>query len=58
MKLNEMQKRCVNNRLNEILMLNDKSEEKEQLMVLINYFYEVGKQEGSEEAFNYVRKLL
>ena len=56
--MNETQKQVINSRLNEILMIGDKSEEKEQLITLIHYFYMIGKQEGKEEAFDYIRKLL
>ena len=56
--MNKTQKQVINSRLNEILMIGDKSEEKEQLITLVNYFYNVGKEEGKEEAFDYVRKLL
>lgn len=56
--MNETQKQVINSRLNEILMLGNRSEEKEQLITLINYFYMIGKQEGKEELFNYMKTLL
>lgn len=56
--MNETQKQVINSRLNEILMIGDKSEEKEQLITLIHYFYMIGKQEGKEELFNYMKTLL
>lgn len=57
--MNETQKQVINSRLNEILMLNNNKQlQKKELMVLINYFYNVGKEDGKEELFQYMKTLL
>ena len=45
-------------RVNEIVNLDSKSEQYEQLMILLNFSYEAGIDDGRSQMLDYVKKCI
>lgn len=45
-------------RVNEIINLKSKSEQYEQLMILLNFSYEAGIDDGRSQMLDYVKKCI